>query len=399
MAKILFGWELGQNSGHLTLINSVGQALLAAGHGVCVALKPGTANTLPGALNVPTFVAPKWPGRPTSADPASAFTRVATSTMEDILLGAGLGEAGHLSTVLKSWDQIFAESGCDLVIAEYAPGLLTAAAGRIPSISIGTGFTSPPYHLQCFPRLTLGSPRIPNKNLSDKTGDIVNAELRKVGRPPIEALPVLFQADLALVGSLPDFDPYRRWRKKDVYVRSVGDDIAIAPEPANRDELFVYTYNVVPPESNLWRALAALGFKIRLHMKDPSAAHIEALGVFGIVIEIDPVPFAEIAARSKLVVSHGGHGLMMNCLHAGIPYVGFPFDLEKTINCENLKRLGLGEWRMMGSVKAGEAARTIDRAWGDSSLHKRCIKYAYFRRKADCRSYDGIICEYIFRRI
>ena len=111
--------------------------------------------------------------------------------MGDILAVLGLGERGAARAMIGAWDRILAAVRPAAVMSDFAPGLMLASFGRLPLLSVGTGFALPPAHLDRFPSLT----RQPT--VHDEAGlvEIINEALAAHGRPRRASLPGIFSAD------------------------------------------------------------------------------------------------------------------------------------------------------------------------------------------------------------
>ena len=77
---------------------------------------------------------------------------------------------------------------------------------------------------------------------------------------------------------------------------------------------------------------------------------------------------ARIAERSRLVVSHGGHGFVSSALLAGLPHVVTPYDLEKQIHADRLVALGLGGQVALQAIRAAPFAESLARIHDDEGF-------------------------------
>jgi UDP:flavonoid glycosyltransferase YjiC (YdhE family) len=96
-----------------------------------------------------------------------------------------------------------------------------------------------------------------------------------------------------------------------------------------------------------------------------------ALSALGFEVEPRPLPFATIAARSRLLVSHGGHGFVSAGLLAGLPQVVFHYDLEKLLNGLAVARLGLGGHTALATLKPERFGPDLAALHGDDALAAR----------------------------
>lgn len=155
------------------------------------------------------------------------------ASMGDILARLGFDDAAITVPVLRAWRGMFRAIRPDLVIGEFAPFMLTAARGEVPTISSGTGFDAPPSAMPRFPSLT-GQPLAIEE---ERTLDAVRTAARETGCKAIERLPQLFEASREFPGSFAELDPYREWRLAPLSAPAVPP-LSLAARGG--EEVFVY---------------------------------------------------------------------------------------------------------------------------------------------------------------
>ena len=376
MAHILIGWELGAYSGHIRHMLGLAEAFEAAGHRISLALQ--RLDALPPALRgrYPMWQAPVW-RRLLGSEMRGADTPIASHA--DILARLGIGDSGMLSALIAGWDQIIAAAAPDLIVANYAPALQRAAAGRLPVIADGTGFSLPPPEMAAFPGFGEDRPPSDERMLLAT----VNEELASCGRAPLPSLPGLYGADAALVCCFAEFDPYAQWRRGTLTGPQVA--LPIPPAPATRgEEVFVYWPQLFGSAGALWDALQQSRLRVRVHAPSLSSDETARLAAAGFATERAPVPFARIVERSALIVCHGGLGIVSSALVAGLPVVVVPVDMEKIGQANTVTRLGLGGWSAPGAIVAQRFAADLRRLAGDPDLAGRSRAAAEsFRRRLD----------------
>lgn len=69
--------------------------------------------------------------------------KIRASSFAGILSSFGGGDPRAVALQLRSWDGLFRLIKPDVVFGDHAPGAMIAAAGRLPSIAVGNGFTVP----------------------------------------------------------------------------------------------------------------------------------------------------------------------------------------------------------------------------------------------------------------
>lgn len=367
MARILIGWELGANRGHLTRMMRYARPLQAAGHEVVLA-----SQRIDG-LRVDEFdgkvwQAPVWPRLLAWTSPQRG---PAPQTMGDILARLGLDEAGVLAALMGGWEAILSAERPDVVIGEYAPALLAAAAGRVPTIAVGTGFDLPPAGMAQFPTLG-GRPAV-----VDEEGllALANADLDRVGRPALATLPAIFAADRTMPTGLDAMDPYWAWRGGGMGAPLLGE-AGTAAAPATGEEVFVYWYERGPLAPDLWRALSLAGLPVRVHVPHLGEGIAGELAALGFTVERRPMPFGEIARRSRLLLSHGGGGFVTAGLLAGRPQVVVHHDLEKRNNGMAVDRLRVGAQMPLADLKAEPFADGLRALYAMDDLQDRALTTA-----------------------
>lgn len=381
MARVLIGWELGANRGHASRIAPAVAMLRAAGHDVALGVQRLEAFGVVRDTGVSLFQAPIWPGLFGGRSPGGY------STLTDILCRVGLNNQGVLGALIAGWDSILSRWQPDIVIAEFAPALLCAARGRVVTASSGNGFVQPPATLAEMPRFA-GSPQVDEAMLLDT----IDAELRSTGREPLPALPALFAADHQLIDCFAETDPYRASRTGPLCVPRLVEDL---PETGSGDEVFAYSFAQSPGADTLWSALATARKPSRACIPDASADTVARFKDAGIIVHTEPLPWADIVSRSRLIVSHGGHGMVSGALIAGLPHVVAYHDLEKQLNGDAVVALGLGKSvaRHTGDV-AGLAA-AIGEAYGDGAMAARAKAAAPGFRQRPGPSYRGRMLELV----
>lgn len=332
MARVLIGWELGANRGHAMRLHLLGVALRQAGHEVSFAVQRIDALSEADAGGSPVWQAPVTPRLLISG---SRYGGHATTGMADILARLGFDDSVIVAAMINGWHRLFAAIRPDVVIGEYAPFLLLAARGRLPSIAVAAAFSQPPATMNHLPSLIDGPGAIDQRGLLTT----INSGLANVGTRPLQSVAGVFEADVMVADSFVELDPYAAHR-------AIPLASPLPPGFAARadagDEVFVYIPERIPPNSPLWRGLAASGLPIRIHPHRAQSELIEALCGHGFAVEPNPLAWTAIAERSRMVVSHGGHGFLCAAMAAGLPHVVCHFDLEKILHGRAIAREGLG---------------------------------------------------------
>ena len=363
MAHVLLGWEFGGNQGHAMALAAMAAALRKRGHRISFALQRVDAiasERLEGAEIWPAPVTPRLlvnASRPRSGHPQS---------MGDIMARLGFDDPAIVEALLRAWTRLLDAIRPDLVIADYAPFLLNAARGRVPTIGAGTAFSTPPSAMNVFPSLT-GEPPAYDE---ERVLDAVNLGLARNRLPAIDRLPQIFDASREMGGSFAELDPYAEWRRDPLVMPMLRGGVpGIAPGAG--EEVFVYAPDNIRVESKLWDGLARSGLPVRVHVPAAGKALQQTLAAKGLTVEPEPVPFARIAERSRLLLSHGGHGFVCSALLAGLPQVICHFDLEKLMHARAVTRLGLGGMVAMQQIEEEPFAASLVEVYRNDALAAR----------------------------
>lgn len=372
MARVLIGWELGAGNGHVARLITVAAELKRRGHQPVLAVQNIAA--FPDDHEV--WQAPLWPALLSAR---GRGRRISPASFGDILVALGLDEPGALPAILRSWDRMLTAIAPDVVAAEFAPALLMAARGRVPTLLFGSGFGTPPARMPTFPSLTGDMPVFEERPLVA----VANRAMAAIGRPPLPTLPAMFAADCTLVEVFRELDPYRAWRGAADYSSPHLSGLAPVVDGTG-EEVFVYLNGVQAALDAFVGGLVDSGLPIRLYNPRLSDGEVAALERLGIACERHPLAFARIAERSRLVVSHGGLGFTCAALCAGLPHVTAPFDIEKRLTGAMLEQMGLGRAIAFKGVEREAVATLVSDAYADAAMAHRAIEAApAFRSRAE----------------
>jgi len=191
--KVLFGWELGAGQGHIQRLAALARTLESHGVEPVFALK---------SYNIKGM---SFPWQIVCA-PLLPFTgRSESYTFADILETFGFGNANLLRSHLQAWQSVLSEVKPSLVITDYAPGLVLAARGIVPTVVTGDSFAVPP-PIEVFPPLRWLTP--PE---SEKCQEQVSNMVREVVKSDA-LLGEVLSGDASFIFGIPELDPYRHLR-------------------------------------------------------------------------------------------------------------------------------------------------------------------------------------------
>ncbi|MEO3431497.1 nucleotide disphospho-sugar-binding domain-containing protein [Pelagibius sp. CAU 1746] len=344
MAKILVGYERGDNLGHYRRLAPVAEALAAEGHQVTFFLRNPydcrsqlTANPLP-FIQSPDLVPPN----PAERGPKKM------GSYSDIMVYCGFGKIETLFPATLAWRTIFDQVRPDLIVCDHSPVICFAAYGRIPVIQVGSGFTIPPAQAAAFPGFQ------PGKTATVAPEEIVavmNEVQRRLGGPRVPSVTAPLRTTGRLVCTLKGLDPYKDQREDPV----VGPTEGLQPPLPLPDKPAVFAYlgieHRITPK--MLALLKASELPVEAYVRGMTEATASKYIRPGLTFYKSPQPIDQVLSRATLAIHHGGSGMSLACCSAGRPQLALPIHEETLLNSQALARVGVG--RMM-SAKELESA-------------------------------------------
>jgi hypothetical protein len=367
MKTVLFAWELGEGLGHVSPLLAVADALVTAGRGRGLDIVPVFALCEPifGRESVATR---GWRVLPTPRMTEIGDIRTRGASYADLLAMFGFGRKRELSLAVAAWDDLFAVTAPDLVVADHSPTACLAARGRLPLVVSGSGYFAPPADLPAFPALNAEAPVTQNQAVLLET---VNAVLADRGVARLRRLPQMLEGDGRAVLTLPHFDPYRALRAEPVlgyHQRIAGP---LAPAPAER--IFFYGRSNDPHVDDIAQVLGRCGLPVIAHIRGVRTAALSYLQQLGIDHHDRPLQPLEAFGKCSIVVSHGG-GIAQTAAQAGRRQVILPTHLEPMITGARLEHYGAGI--MVDRFEADAFADAIARVRADARFEEGALALA-----------------------
>lgn len=344
MRRILLGWEIGENRGHVIRLGQLAQRLRAKG--CTIAWAVSRLDLLEGFAQPgePVFQAPLWPGL--HLDAALNAPLRAARSHADVMGAMGLDRVGAFAHLLRAWDGIVQAARPDAVFADFAPALLCACRARIPAVTAGIGFALPPAHLSRFARFdTIGARLcgLPGNDDPDETGLLaeVNRGLQQLCRPALAALPQMFAADAAIVAAFRELDPYGAHRTEPQAAPFLSSWSPPAASPGN--EIIAYWSDRLMGTAAFFEALGRIGEPVTVVAPAANDEQIARHSTGRVRIVTQPLHFARIARRARVVISNGNTGFVSAAMLAGLPQAVLPHDLQKQLVGISVANLGVGD--------------------------------------------------------
>jgi hypothetical protein len=298
--KALLAWEIGGGQGHLHLLTAIAERLQFWGIEPVFALQ----NQQILGLNLPGKIlqAPQVNRRfldDKSDDKSYLFT--------DILYIFGFSTPLTFRFHFQAWRNLINLVKPGLIIADFAPTLVLAARGLIPTVVVGNGFCIPP-PVTDFPPIR----PLPVPIEAIRRQAIVVETVRRVTGFDVP-LGQLLNGDRTFIFSIPELDPYRHTRHQAEYV-----SIHSAPFPQN----------LFNPKGKHWGYL-------------DKNWHNYSLVVNTLKPECIFDDLKIVLKGKSLAIHHSGFITSVACLLAGIPQLVLPKDMEKWHTAKALLNLGV----------------------------------------------------------
>jgi hypothetical protein len=256
----------------------------------------------------------------------------------DVLFRCGFESEDSLRIRVFYWHGLFDDIRPDLLVCDHSPTAVLAAAGRVPTVHVGSGFANPP----------IGKPLIAlnpgNKTEARERENMVMDAIRAVqdsfGVRPPETVSSLFESAEIFACCLPELDPYR----------SVRDPPAVGPLHAlpgfapvrGKPFLFGYLNSGDPRALPLAKGLAKAKVQSGLYVRGAPGELAETLRGSSVTLFERPQNLPEALKSASAVLHHGGLSTTETALAAGRPQFLLPRNLEQDLTAKAVEAMGCG---------------------------------------------------------
>jgi hypothetical protein len=333
VARILVGYERGDNLGHYRRLAPVAEALAAQGHQVTFFLRNPydcraelTRHPLP-FIPTPDLVPPN----PAEREPKRM------GSYSDIMVYCGFGRPELLYTACLAWHTLFERLRPDLIVCDHSPVLCLAAYGRIPVIQVGDGFTIPPAHDETFPGFQ------ESKTATVDPAQIVaviNGVQGRFGGPRVPSVTAPLRTAGRLICTLAGLDPYKDQRRDPVIGPTEGLQ---APLPwPDQPAIFAYLgieHRITP---KMLAVLKQVDLPVEAYVRGLTPQTAKKYARPGLTFYKSPQSIERVLSRATLAIHHGGMGMCLACCSAGRPQLALPIHEETLLNSRALARVGVG---------------------------------------------------------
>jgi rhamnosyltransferase subunit B len=378
MSTILVTYELGAGLGHLNRLVAVAERL-EGDHTWAFAL-PDRALGEPVVRRIfgdkaRVLEAVRW-----SAPNDPNIRKIPTHTLADVIAIFGFHDVGKLLAKTAQWRTIVQQVMPRLIIADLAPTLRLAIGGKLPFVVVGNGYTVPPRG-QLLPPIRERETNVPALSRANE-GRLVAAvnAVRARGRgEAIDFFSDLFSGEDTFVCTLPEFDPYRRFRRRPTLWPFNIPDVPLGPPVVQRSgpAIFVYLPANHPALPPVISALNDLKLASGIYVSGMTAQTLAKSCGQNVRIHRKPADLAQVLPNTSLLIHHGGLGTAYAGLLAGVPQLVLPFNLEHSITATGLEHFGVAKSRTARAAAiATDMRELISSLLKDGQLQEAALKAA-----------------------
>ena len=363
--RVVICWEMGAGQGHVVPLSRIAETLTHRGFDIVKAyfcLLDYAAMLAP-HMRGPVRLAPAFAGR----DMPSTQPSLRHASFGDFLGNLGYDSHERLARQIGLWRCLLEEDQPDLVIGDYSPtALLAARSLGITTVATGPPYCLPPSHLAEFPLRYPGiaAPRYSETALLAT----LNSVLSSFGGEALSAFPQVLEADLTGVGSLRQIDCYDGKRAVPLLPPF---NPGVPPAATRGNEVIAYLSAPGPIEDPVWEALASLNLPLLILTPRLDEDVRKKLQRPGISVSHTFLQLEEIAARCRVLVSNGNHGILCAGARAALPLVCLPGHGENEANCAGLEKLGAAVVVSSEARTASAIAFAIREVYQSQSSHAR----------------------------
>jgi len=343
MARIVFAWEFGAGLGHILNELPLAKKLQERGHEVfCVMKNVIDAGKILGQHEIKVLQAPVWQ--------VKIKKRENTFNYAETLFNQGYLVDGALSTMVKSWRNLYDFMRPDLLIADHAPSALIAARGTaIRTALFGTGFCAPPRQNPMPSIIPWSSLPLRLFEKSEKEAvRVINQVLAEQGAPVLTSLADLFAVDENILATFEELDHYQTREAAKYWgplMNLPEGERPVWPVTAHNKKIFCYLKPTYPYVEDVLASLQQIKASVIIFLPHAAKEIKEKFHSAALKFTDIPLNMAETCKECDMVICHAGHGTVAVTLLHGKPLLLVPEhdQLEQILIARNIavRKLGL----------------------------------------------------------
>lgn len=339
MARIAFGWELGQGFGHLIPYLALIRRLTARGDEVFfLAKQKQRAQQVFNGL--PVEVVELEPG---FTLPAERIVDI--DSYPEMLHNCGYHDANSLYDRVTDLAATIANIAPDVLIVDFAPTVMLANVGLgLPIIATGSGYQVP-VRSTPMPRFrywhgVAGDTLVQNES---RVLDVVNQVLTRMGWSRLNSIAALLKADCEWLTTFAELDFYGARDGANYLGTFPVEGLGHAPRWPTNGDFRVFAYLAPGPAAMATlHALEELRANVCLYAPKFSAADEGELNPEMIHLTTALTDFQRAGREASLFVHNGNLNTTAAGLLVGKPQLAIPTTAERYLNARRLELLGAG---------------------------------------------------------
>lgn len=341
MRTILFCWELGEDFGHLGKILALAQEFSQESIQFYIAAKDLSAAS---KIDWPSYVkfiqAPIWLRSNPLALKAASFA--------EILFYKGYDSYQNLKLLTDSWLTIFELVSPDIILFDHSPSALLAASGlKIPKIIASNPYLTPTPGTSTMNLIP--GPHFDEAKAAEihqRVIKVINSVKQDYEAAPITAIGDLFIADATYLSGFSETDYFNAHRQNTVYCGPALATSIGTQEPRWKSGLsqksLAYLKHRDPRSRAILKILASMQARTLCFYSEAKAEDIKELSESSLMVSNIPFNLSKAYSEAKVIICHGGQGVVNEALSRGIPLIVVPTQAEQYFIAEKIKELGTG---------------------------------------------------------
>lgn len=387
MARILFAWELGAGTGHLSPYQTLITELVGLGHEVFFASRdPAVGAEILKKSGAKMLAAPILLGQP-------PLYYDKPLNYAQILHNIGFNDAVALAGRVQAWVNLFQLVKPDLLVVDHGPTALLASQGSgIKRMALGSSFLVPP-RTSPFPNMRDWL-KIDLKKLAEREHWVLqtaNKVLDEFACPRLNYLHELFDVEEARLTTFMEMDHYYP-REPEIYIGIGPPGEGIEPDwpdlPGKR--IFAYLKRTPFLKAAL-QGLQETGLPVLVRVAGLVDKDKKEFGP-RLKFADQNVSIKALQTSASLLVSNGNHGVMAHSLLAGIPQLLLPDTLERVMVSRRVAQFGAAEIVSVGDKNIKDSvAMGVKKIFSGDRYEKAANRFATKYADYDLEKQDQVL--------
>jgi UDP:flavonoid glycosyltransferase YjiC (YdhE family) len=261
-----------------------------------------------------------------------------------VLLAFNYQSPDLLADMTEKWARLLEEVQPSLIVADFAPTLRLAHLNDAPFLMIGNGYSVPPTS-RVLPPIRPWQPELNPLSRANEADVLkaLNQVRQRFAGPSVDYVADMFNGDTSCICTIPEFDPYRRYRKTPTLVPFNVPTITSFTHTSERSRspILVYLPGNHPQLKAVMAAVSGLNQPCHAYISHVAPEKVAKMAGSNVTIYRKPLNFAKVLPTYRLIIHHAGLGTAYAALKAGTPQLVMPKNLEHRITSRGLEEFGV----------------------------------------------------------